>query len=451
MALNQRERLAICSTCINRKLDFEVGYVCQLTGRVADFKVSCKDYVLDETVTDDIKIRTEDRPFVPLFDPVPAPEELETKKKAEKKGAVRKFPVKKGPVKKGPVKKEPAIKNGLSEVALKKLRRYQSFLYALIGGLLITVVSSLAWAFVTAVTGTQGVYMALGVGLLVGIAVRYFGAGINRIFGILAALLALAGSLLGYYLSQAGFPEEVQLASMIKIPESLSPDLMFNTLRDTFGPLDLLFYSLAALLAYLLAIRRISSRKRIKLEGEGYKGAPALHWLRLPLILAGILIPAYFGYTLAGQESGQLKTLYYESGIKMSEGEMHNGLETGEWNSWHENGNIKSTGYYVEGRKDSLWQWYDESGILTGTGMYDEDMENGTWIHYYPDGVISDSGPYLDGLKEGLWEYYYENGNLKYSVNYKAGNMHGETILLNSSGDVIKVEHFENGVLVEKD
>ena len=424
--MNKRERLAICSSCINRKLDYDHGYVCQLTGRFADYEGTCKHFSLDQTVDDIIKVRTKDRPFVPLFDPVPAPEEVETKTKAQQT-------------------KKP------SQVALKKLRRYQSFLYALIGGILFTTIASVGWAYITAMTGYQAVYMALGVGLLVGIAVRFFGAGVNRIFGILAALLALAGSLLGYFLCQAGFPVEVQLAGIIKVPGYLKPELMLNTMWNSFVLLDLVFYGLAALLAYFLAIRRINSRKMAKLEHDGYKGAPALYWLRLPLILAGILLPALYGYTLTSDDSGGYNTLYYDSGKKMSEGEMRNGLEMGEWTSWHENENIKSTGFYVEGRKDSLWQWYDESGILTGAGRYTNDVEDGIWMHYYPDGVVSDSGSYLEGMKEGVWKYYHDNGSLKYSVNYKGGKLCGEKILLSSSGDVVNIEYYEDGVLMEKD
>jgi len=243
----------------------------------------------------------------------------------------------------------------------------------------------------------------------------------------------------------------VQLASLVRLPEYLKPDLMFNTVRDSFVPLDLLFYGLATLLAYLLAIRRINSRKMARLEQDGYKGAPALYWLRLPLILAGILIPSYYGYTLTRGDSGGYNTLYYESGNKMSEGQMRKGVKMGEWTSWYENGKIRNTGYYDEGQKDSLWQWYDESGILTGTGGYADDVENGTWMHYFPDGVVSDSGSYLGGMKEGLWKYFHENGGLKYSIHYKAGEFHGEKILLSSSGDVVNVEYYENGVLKEKD
>ena len=318
--MDQRERLAICNNCINRKLDYAHGYVCQLTGRFADFEGTCKHYVLDHTVIDTIKVRTKDRPFVPLFDPVPPKEEPDTKKKAA---------LKKAAPKKTSQKKQP------SKVALKKLRRYQSFLYALIGGLLITATAAAEWAFITAMTGYQGVYLALGVGVLVGIAVRFFGAGIKQIFGILAALLALTGSLLGYYLSQNGFLEELQLARIMGIPDYLDQELMLNTMRDSFVPLDLVFYSLAVLLAYFIAIRRINSRKMARLEHDGYKGAPALYWLRLPLILAGLLLPAYYGYTLTNNSSVELQTIYYDSGQKMSEGEMWDSKEIGEWTSWH--------------------------------------------------------------------------------------------------------------------
>jgi antitoxin component YwqK of YwqJK toxin-antitoxin module len=227
--------------------------------------------------------------------------------------------------------------------------------------------------------------------------------------------------------------------------------LILNSIRDSFVPLDLLFYFLAALLAYLLAIRRINSKKMARLNSDGYKGAPALYWLRLPLILVFILVPAYYGYTLTNEDSGGLQTVFYDSGTKMSKGMMQNGLETGEWTNWHENGNIKSNGYYAEGQKDSLWQLYDETGILTAAGMYDDGTENGTWVNFYPDGLVSDSGSYRDGLKEGLWKYYSETGNLEYTVNYKAGKMDGETTLYSPSGNIVKVEYFENGVLLEQD
>lgn len=463
--MEQRERLAICNGCVNRKLDYELGYVCRLTGRFAEFEGSCKHYVWDQSVIDTIKVRTEDRPFVPLFDPPPAPEQVHKKRNSPRKNVAARKPQPRKPVprkapprkpapgktvSKKPVKQKASRKEPSIEVIMK-LRKYQSFLYALIGGLLITASAAVGWAFASAMTGFKGVDLALGMGLLVGVAIRFFGAGVKKIFGVLAALLTLAGSLLGYYLSQVGFLEDVQLARVMDIPGYLKMDLMFTTMRESFVPLDLLIYSLAALLAYLLAIRRISSMKMTRLEHEAYKGAPALYWLRLPLILLFVLLPILYGYTLSKEHSSaEFQTFFYESGEKMSEGEMLDGQEAGQWTSWHENGNMMSTGYYQEGLKDSLWMWYDESGVLAASGSYDKGMEQGTWMHYYADGVLADSGSYQRGLQDGLWEYFHENGKLKSQVNYHAGKMHGEKTLISPSGKVVNVDYYENGVLVDR-
>ena len=55
------------------------------------------------------------------------------------------------------------------------------------------------------------------------------------------------------------------------------------------------------------------------------------------------------------------------------------------------------------------------------------------------------------GLRMGEWTSWYENGSLKYSIHYKTGEFHGEKILLSSSGEVVNVEFYENGVLMEQD
>ena len=141
-----------------------------------------------------------------------------------------------------------------------------------------------------------------------------------------------------------------------------------------------------------------------RLENDDYKGAPVLYWIRLPLILVMILLPAYYAYTNINPGSGGepvTTTLYYDSGEKMSEGEMKKEGENGEWTQWHKNGNIKSVGHYNNGLQDSLWQ------------------------------------------------YFYETGSLKSTVNYKAGEMHGERILLSPAGKVAREQYFENGVEID--
>jgi hypothetical protein len=383
--------------------------------------------VKDESVTNSIKVRTKKRPWVPLFDPPPVEETVANGKKKPKS----------------------AKKSRPAGEALKKLRRYQSFLYALLGGLLITLTSVVVWCMVSAETGYQEVYLALAVGILVGIAVRFFGAGIYRVFGVLAAILSLAGSILGYYLIQTSFLSDLQAANFAKLVDYIHPEIMFDIILDAFVPLDLLFYGLATLLGYLLAIRRVNGKKLARLAKGGDKGAPALYWLRLPLILAGILVPAYFGYTLSTQGESGWNTLYYPSGEMMSEGNMMRGEKSGKWTNWHENGNLKSIGSFTDGKKDSLWKIFDETGILTAAGMYNNGLANGVWMHYYANGEVADSGAYLDGKQEGLWKYWYENGRLKSTTNFKEGIRHGKRSLWSDSGKLVKEDYYEEGKLIE--
>src|SRR5438045_5880178 len=60
-------------------------------------------------------------------------------------------------------------------------------------GLVAAAIGAGLWALVTIITGFQIGWMAVGVGFLVGWAVRVGGKGTHRAFGIMRALLALRG------------------------------------------------------------------------------------------------------------------------------------------------------------------------------------------------------------------------------------------------------------------
>lgn len=46
--MTREERLEFCKVCTNRKLDWNIGLVCKLTERVADFEGECESYVQDK-------------------------------------------------------------------------------------------------------------------------------------------------------------------------------------------------------------------------------------------------------------------------------------------------------------------------------------------------------------------------------------------------------------------
>jgi len=420
--MTREERLNTCGRCLHRSLDFNHGYLCNLTGKEGDFVDHCKDFTRDGTVTDSLKLRVRQRVTKPTAIPEPAGAP------AEKTGATS-----------GRARKK------LSQDARRKLKKYQSFLYALLGGIIATAAISVAWAFAAEMVSFPEIYLALGVGLLTGLVIRFFGAGIHGFFGLLGALFTLLGCILGSYFSRTELPAQVAATGIKDALALLGPDLVLNSVMETFVPLDLVFYGLALLLGYLLSIRWIGSGRRAKLNrGEG-SGAPVFHWLRLPLIIAGIVVPAYFGYTQMRGESGWSEN-YYESGQKMSEGELMQQAETGKWSYWYENGNLKCTGYYTEGTRDSLWRWYDESGRrLLKSGAYQKGLEHGSWVNYHSNGVISDSGSYVDGNREGPWKYWHENGRISMEGEWSNGARSGRWIFYYNNRQQAEEVYYQDG------
>ena len=85
--------------------------------------------------------------------------------------------------------------------------REENILFGTLAGIIAAIAGALLWMGITVVTGYHVGYVALGVGALVGLTVRLVGNGRSLIFGIVGAVLTLAGCLGGEVLTV------VQLAS----------------------------------------------------------------------------------------------------------------------------------------------------------------------------------------------------------------------------------------------
>ncbi len=125
---------------------------------------------------------------------------------------------------------------------------------ALIGGLVAAGIGAAIWAAVTVATGYQIGWMAVGVGFLVGIAIRKTGNGRTMVFGIAGALLALVGCIAGNLLAMVGFFAKESSASFLATLNQLDPPAAVNLLVATASPMDLLFYGIAVYEGFKLAI-----------------------------------------------------------------------------------------------------------------------------------------------------------------------------------------------------
>jgi len=96
--------------------------------------------------------------------------------------------------------------------------------------------------------------MAVGVGFLVGWAVRVAGKGTHMAFGILGAALALGGCALGNLLAVVVIAARHFEVPLQAVFTRLTPDVVWSLMETTFKPIDLLFYGIAIYEGYRFSI-----------------------------------------------------------------------------------------------------------------------------------------------------------------------------------------------------
>ena len=137
----------------------------------------------------------------------------------------------------------------------RQLEREQNLPAGVVAGLVAAIAGAVAWAVITVTTQYQIGWMAIGVGFLVGLAVRKFGRGITTPFAVAGCLLALLGCLLGNLLSACGFISVQQSIPLTTILSRLDAGLAAEIMKATFSPMDLLFYGFAWYAGYKYSLR----------------------------------------------------------------------------------------------------------------------------------------------------------------------------------------------------
>lgn len=146
---------------------------------------------------------------------------------------------------------------------MHQLRAEQSLVLGILGGLFAAVVAGGLWALITYATGYKLGIAAIGVGFLVGIAVRFLGKGLDTSFGIVGAVLALFGCLLGNFLTVVIFASQIEGVPFLSILATFisAPGVVVDVLAETFSPIDLLFYGIAVYEGFRFSIRQITDEE----------------------------------------------------------------------------------------------------------------------------------------------------------------------------------------------
>ena len=155
----------------------------------------------------------------------------------------------------------PRIDPAKFEQFIADARAHQSLIKGAAGGMIGAVIGAAIWTGVTYTTQYQIGWMAVGVGFLVGVLVRHMGRGIDKSFGVIGAVFALLGCLIGNILSMCAFVAHDQNASFFAIVGKLTPEIAIDILVQTFSPIDLLFYGIALYEGYRFSFRRLTQQE----------------------------------------------------------------------------------------------------------------------------------------------------------------------------------------------
>ncbi len=178
---------------------------------------------------------------------------------------------------------QPGAKEGTEEridrktllMALETLRSEQNFAGGLIAGLVAMLVGAAIWAVITVISSYQIGWMAVGVGLLVALAMRVVGKGIDRSFAIAGAVLALVGCLLGNLFTVCHFVAVSAEVSFFEVLKSLTPAVTLDLMKATFSPMDLLFYGIAVWEGFKLSLRTVTQEALVAASKDAAAGRAA--------------------------------------------------------------------------------------------------------------------------------------------------------------------------------
>ncbi len=121
----------------------------------------------------------------------------------------------------------------------------QNLPMAIIFGAVAAAISAGVWAGITVATGYQIGWIAVGVGFLVGLTVKFFGKGTSPVFGMIGAIYAFLGCFVGNFLSVCIIGAEHEGIKLMEVFNMMTLPMAIELMKSTFNPMDLLFYAIA--------------------------------------------------------------------------------------------------------------------------------------------------------------------------------------------------------------
>jgi hypothetical protein len=139
---------------------------------------------------------------------------------------------------------------------LQQARAKQNLGLGIVGGLVGALIGAVVWVAIAYITEYEVGLAAILIGFLAGFGVRQLGKGVEPIFGIAAAVLALFGWAVGSLGAAYAIITK-------KLAASFANSYFFEAWLDSFRPLDILFVVLAVVFGYITAMQNVPKKPKV--------------------------------------------------------------------------------------------------------------------------------------------------------------------------------------------
>lgn len=120
---------------------------------------------------------------------------------------------------------------------------------------------------------------------------------------------------------------------------------------------------------------------------------------------------SYFTGALQLDENGERSVL-----------EIKEGQAQGAANYFYASGKLMETGFFENGLKSGKWLRYNENGTTVALALFNVGKKNGTWICWDDKGNKTFEMHYTNGDKTGTWFNWDSSGQLLSSKDFGNGN-----------------------------
>ena len=147
-----------------------------------------------------------------------------------------------------------------------RLEAAQSLPAALVASLVAIVVFSVLWAMFSLLINKFFPWFTMLMGVMLGLAVRRAGLGLDWRFPALAAVMALVGSLVGNVIVAAAFTASELQSSTLSVLAGIAQLDWATFFDEVLTPADAIFAVFASAIAAFYSMRRLSRRQYLALR-----------------------------------------------------------------------------------------------------------------------------------------------------------------------------------------